>query len=136
MKRPSRLRAYIERDAGALIGVLRLYLSRAGITDQPLESAANDLLNDVFVEALAHESRFRDDGQPRAWMLGIAANLIRRRQAEQIRRNQREPLARDLFNVCSAGWRSSPGWMAKRWLARSEPRPAQRASACTAHSAG
>lgn len=97
MKRPSRLRAYIERDAGALTGVLRLYLSRAGITDQPLESAANDLLNDVIVEALAHETRFRDDGQPRAWLLGIAANLIRRRQAEQIRRNQREPLARDLF---------------------------------------
>jgi hypothetical protein len=33
-----------------------------------------ELLNEVVVEALAHADRFQADGQPRAWLLGIAAN--------------------------------------------------------------
>ena len=82
-----------------MIGTLRYYLSRAGTADQPLDAAAQELLNDVVVEALAHEERFRPDGQPRAWLLGIAANLIRRRQVERAKRDQREPLVRDLFTA-------------------------------------
>ncbi len=97
MKRTTRLRAFIEHESSSLIGTLRYYLSRAGTADQPLDAAAQELLNDVVVEALAHEERFRPDGQPRAWLLGIAANLIRRRQVERAKRDQREPLVRDLF---------------------------------------
>ncbi len=94
----TRLRQYIEYESSTLIGTLRYYLFRAGLggRDLPLDSAAQDLLNDVVAEALEHEDRFRATGQPRAWLLGIAANLVRRRQRDMMQRNQREPLLRDL----------------------------------------
>lgn len=92
MDRSTRLRQFIERESETLRGTLRLYLYRAGLPDSP-----DDLLNDVIVEALRHEGRFRPDGQPRAWLLGIAANLIKRKGAERARRERREPLLRDLY---------------------------------------
>ena len=94
----TRLRQYIEYESSTLIGTLRYYLFRAGLggRDLPLDSAAQDLLNDGVAEALEHEDRFRATGQPRAWLLGIAANLVRRRQRDMMQRNQREPLLRDL----------------------------------------
>ncbi len=93
----TRLRQFIEQEAESLMRTLRFYLFRAGLTAQPLDGAARELLNDVVAEALAHEDRFRETGQPRAWLLGIAANLIKRRQTEQFRRERREPLLRDLY---------------------------------------
>lgn len=94
----TRLRQFIEHESGALHGTLRYYLFRAGLANrgQSLDAAAQDLLQDTIAEALTHEDRFRVSGQPRAWLLGIAANLIRRRQIELRRREHREPLIRDL----------------------------------------
>jgi RNA polymerase sigma factor (sigma-70 family) len=94
----TRLRQFIESESSTLLGTLRYYLFRAGLSGRglPLESAAQDLLNDVIAEALQHEDRFRTAGQPRAWMLGIAANLVKRRQRELVNRDHREPLIRDL----------------------------------------
>lgn len=92
MNRTSRLRQFIAQETGALKSTLRMYIRSAGLND-----SADDLLNDVVVEALRHESRFQADRAPRAWLLGIAANLIRRRQAEQARLWRREPLLRDLY---------------------------------------
>jgi RNA polymerase sigma-70 factor (ECF subfamily) len=88
----SRLRQFIEDESHVLTRTLGFYLNRAG-----LPVSAPDLLNDVIVEALKHEDRFNPARQPRAWLLGIAANLIRRKQAELVRLNWREPLARDLY---------------------------------------
>jgi RNA polymerase sigma factor (sigma-70 family) len=100
----ARLRAFIEAEADTLRGTLRLYIRRAGLAQgDAVASAADDLLHDVVVEALAHAERFRPSGQPQAWLLGIAANLIRRRQADLARRTRREPLARDLHPVQADG---------------------------------
>jgi DNA-directed RNA polymerase specialized sigma24 family protein len=95
----TRLRKFIERKSGTLLGTLGYYLFRAGMANrsQTLDAAAEELLNEIIAEALAHEDRFRPSGQPRAWLLGIAANLIKRRQAELRRREQREQLIRDLY---------------------------------------
>lgn len=92
------LRRFIEHESEAMLGTLRYYLSRAGLAGrgEPLDSAARELLNAVVVEALSHEERFRASGQPRAWLLGIAANLVRRQQTELAQRDRREPLLRDL----------------------------------------
>ncbi len=97
--RPSRLRDYIASEVKGLHSTLRYYLFRAGLNgrEQPLDAAADELLNEVVHEALKHEERFAPDAQPRAWLLGIAANLVRRQQSEVFRRGQREPLARDLY---------------------------------------
>ncbi len=96
--RASDLRRYIETEAADLQRTLRVYLYRAGLSgrDQSLDAAASELLNEVVLEALRHEGRFRSSASPRAWLLGIAANLIKRKQAELARRHRREPLLRDL----------------------------------------
>lgn len=91
MKR-TRLRQFIEDEAHVLTRTLGFYLRRAGLT-----VSASELLNEVVVEALAHEDRFNPSRQPRAWLLGIAANLIRRKQTELAKLDRREPLARDLY---------------------------------------
>src|SRR5262249_18070404 len=56
-----------------------------------------ELLNEVVVEALENHNRFDPDRSPMAWLRGIAANLIKRKQAALARRNRREPLMRDLL---------------------------------------
>jgi RNA polymerase sigma-70 factor (ECF subfamily) len=92
------LRAFIEAEADRLLGILRHYLVRANLTDQQGATlGATELLNEVVVEALEHADRFRPSGQPMAWLLGIAANLIKRKQAKRATRNRREPLVRDLY---------------------------------------
>jgi RNA polymerase sigma-70 factor (ECF subfamily) len=95
----SRLRQFIAEESDGLLATLRYYVYRAGLTgqDQPLDAAASELLNEVVLEALEHEDRFRVSGQPRAWLLGIAANLIKRKQTDFARRARREPLVRDLY---------------------------------------
>ena len=93
----SLLRRFLEDETEPLLKTLRFYLLRSGLaSDQALALAADELLNEVTVEALEHADRFRPSGQPRAWLLGIAANLIKRKQYERSRLMQREPLVRDL----------------------------------------
>jgi RNA polymerase sigma-70 factor (ECF subfamily) len=101
MSQTSPLRRFIAEESESLMRTLRLYLYRAGLahTELTMDSAASELLNDVVAEALMHENRFRADGQPRAWLLGIAGNLIRRRQVDTAKRMQREPLIRDLYQA-------------------------------------
>lgn len=92
-----RLKAFIEAEAEALLGTLRFYVLRAGLAaGDAIPQAAQELLNEVVVEALDHAGRFRPDGEPKAWLLGIAANLVKRRQADLAKRQRREPLAADL----------------------------------------
>jgi RNA polymerase sigma factor (sigma-70 family) len=93
----SLLRHFIESETPALLGTLQVYVVRAGfVHGQGATLAAVELLNRVVVEALEHADRFRPTGQPRAWLLGIAANLIKREQAERARRERREPLVSDM----------------------------------------
>lgn len=91
----ARLRQFLQHESESLLRTLRYYVARAGLGAP--EYTATELLNEVVVEALEHADRFRPGGQPRAWLLGIAANLIKRRQAELARRSHREPLVRDLY---------------------------------------
>jgi RNA polymerase sigma factor (sigma-70 family) len=93
----TRLYRYIEDEAETLGNILRHYVIRAGLARGPaVQEVTFDLRSEVVVEALAHADRFKPSGQPMAWLLGIAANLIKRRQTNIAKRNQREPLARDL----------------------------------------
>jgi DNA-directed RNA polymerase specialized sigma24 family protein len=45
-----------------------------------VNDVAKELLKDVMVETLSLASRFQLDRQPKAWLLGIAANLVKRWQ--------------------------------------------------------
>jgi RNA polymerase sigma-70 factor, ECF subfamily len=90
------LRGFIESHAGDLKRILRHYVLHMGTADDA-DSAAAELLDEVTVEALRHADRAESMADPTAWLLGIAANLIKRRMAEESRLNQREPLLRDLY---------------------------------------
>jgi DNA-directed RNA polymerase specialized sigma24 family protein len=90
------LRRFIEENTETLLGTLRTYVVRASLADRRGATlAAAELLNEVTVEALEHAERFRPSGQPRAWLLGIAANLIKRKQVGRATRDRREPLVRE-----------------------------------------
>ncbi len=92
------LKAYIAEETATLRHTILLYVvkSRLAFGDSA-RVMADDILNDMVREALNHAHRFDPTRPPKAWLLGIAVNLIRRRQAKQISQNQREPLIRDLY---------------------------------------
>lgn len=93
-----RLRAYIAAESGRLLRTLRLYVLRAGLAEaRDAHTAASELLNEVVIEALADAHRFDAARDAGAWLFGIAANLIRRKQSTAARREWREPLVGDMF---------------------------------------
>lgn len=92
-----RLKQYLAAESNDLLKTLRLYVWRAGLAEgTAVTTLARELLNDVVVEALKHANRFDPDRQPKAWLLGIAANLVRRQQETIIKQTRREPLIQDL----------------------------------------
>ena len=93
-----RLQNFIKNEFAILHKILRQYVLRAGLVGSgDANTVAYELLNEVIIEALVHAERLASDMQPRAWLLGIAANLIKREQANCAKRERREPLIRDLY---------------------------------------
>lgn len=91
------LRDVIEQEAETLQNTLRHYVLRAGLaTNCDLDMIAGEILSEVVVEALRHADRLDRQRDPVPWLLGIAANLIRRRCAALRKRDRREPLISDL----------------------------------------
>jgi RNA polymerase sigma-70 factor (ECF subfamily) len=91
------LRRFVADQHETLVSTLRLFLLKANLP--AAEDSAHELLNEVVLEALQHADRFDRTRQAMAWLLGIAANLIRRRQLDTARRDYREPLIRDLYGA-------------------------------------
>jgi RNA polymerase sigma factor (sigma-70 family) len=92
------LQEFIADESDMLRKILRSYVIRLGrMRHTTPDAAAAELLNEVVVEALHHVDRFDTTRQPKAWLLGIAANLLRRQQSEVNQRERREPLMRDLI---------------------------------------
>jgi RNA polymerase sigma factor (sigma-70 family) len=99
MEGRSRLQELIETEHEQLVKTLGHYIFYSGLTNgSGIETLAEELLNEVVVEALRHAHRLKPDVHPKAWLLGIAINLIKRRQSDLARRERREPLIRDLLN--------------------------------------
>lgn len=75
----------IEREATDIIGILRSYVRKAGLAsaNEEVQEAALEVLNEVYLEAVKSAHRFDTTREPRAWLLGIATNVIRRRKTRQ-----------------------------------------------------
>jgi len=98
------LQEFIAAETQTLLGTLRVYVARAGLAQgQGVEAAAVELLDEVTVQALASAERFRPEARPLPWLLGIAANLIKRQQVDRARRAAREPLVTDLAGHAGEG---------------------------------
>jgi len=100
----AQLQEFIASETETLLGTLRVYVARAGLAqEQGVEAAAVELLDEVTVQALAGAGRFRPGARPTPWLLGIAANLIKRQQVDRAKRAAREPLAADLAGRAGEG---------------------------------
>lgn len=94
---------FVEDNAGQLLGILRSYVRSArlvqseGVREEgnPVQRAAEELLNDVLVIALERADRFDSSRKPMAWLLGIAANVIKRKQVASAKRYEREEFCSD-----------------------------------------
>lgn len=94
-----RLQCFIAENDGQLLLTLKVYARKSGLSQNQAdaESIARELLSEVTVEALCHADRFDITRHPMSWLLGIAANMVKRRQASTSRLQRREPLLRDLY---------------------------------------
>lgn len=116
------LQDVLERQAPELLRTLRLYVWRAGLANGPtLEEVAQEVLSEVVAEALEHADRFDPARQPGAWLLGIAANLIKRRQVARATNARREPAMGDLYADAHADERD--GELFDRLAALASPGP-------------
>ena len=93
-----RLEVFIELESDSVAKTVRYYVLRSGLASGAgIAQLADELFNDMVVEALRSADRLKADMHPKPWLLGIAANLIKRRQTEMAKRDRREPLMRDLY---------------------------------------
>jgi RNA polymerase sigma factor (sigma-70 family) len=93
----SLLRHFIEVETESLLKVLCVFVFRANLDGgERIRDIALEVLSEVVQQALDGADRFDPTRSPRMWLLGIAANLIKRRQHERRKRAQREPCGRDL----------------------------------------
>ena len=92
-----RLVDFLANNVATLLGILRSYVQRMGLArGEEVAAVAVEVLQEVVIEALDHADRFDPTGQPMAWLLGIAMNVIKRKKAEFARRSQRELSMSDL----------------------------------------
>lgn len=86
-----RLVEFITDNVASLLGILRSYVQRMGLArGEEVSAMAVEVLQEVVIEALDHADRFNPTGQPMAWLLGIAINVIKRKKVELAKRSQRE----------------------------------------------
>ncbi|HEY5003082.1 MAG TPA: sigma-70 family RNA polymerase sigma factor [Ktedonobacteraceae bacterium] len=85
------LRLFLQENIEPLQGIVRSYVARTGLAQgDALESVTHEILNEATLQALMHTELFSTVRQPRAWFLGIAANIIKRRRASLARQSQSE----------------------------------------------
>jgi RNA polymerase sigma factor (sigma-70 family) len=85
------LRTFLQENIEPLQGIVRSYVARTGLAyGDALESVTHEVLNEATLQALMHPELFSTVRQPRAWFLGIAANVIKRRRSSLARQSQRE----------------------------------------------
>lgn len=91
------LRACLEEHADELLSTVRLYVAKAKFASREvLEDVAAEVFTEVAAQVLASADRFDPARRPYAWILGVAGNVVKRRQAEFYRQAQREQLITDL----------------------------------------
>jgi RNA polymerase sigma factor (sigma-70 family) len=77
------VRHYLESEADALLRTLRFWVFKAGLARGPdVAIQALEILSQVTVEALKAADRFDTSRSSKAWLLGIAAKVIKRLQKE------------------------------------------------------
>lgn len=91
------LRACLEEHADELLRTIRLFVLKAKLaTRETLDDVTLEAFTEVAEQVLATADRFDSARRPQAWIVGVASNIVKRRQAEFYRQAQREQLITDL----------------------------------------
>lgn len=91
------LRACLEDHADGLLRTIRLFVLKAKLaTRETLDDVTLEVFTEVAEQVLATADRFDSARRPQAWIVGVASNIVKRRQAEFYRQAQREQLITDL----------------------------------------
>ena len=87
----NRLLAFDEGQLRLLSGIIGSYVQKMGLASgNTVNAVAQEVMQEVFVEALAHADSFDPRKQVMAWLLGIALNIIRHKKANAAKNGQRE----------------------------------------------
>jgi DNA-directed RNA polymerase specialized sigma24 family protein len=85
------LRRCLQDETEPLLDTIRLYVLRFGPSPpEDVSAVAQDILQEVSLEALEHADRFKAGRRPLPWLLGIALNLVRQKRVERARQARRE----------------------------------------------
>ncbi|HEY4384398.1 MAG TPA: sigma factor, partial [Ktedonobacteraceae bacterium] len=78
---------YLQENTASLLGTVRGYVLRMGLaTSAEVQDLALEIFQESIAEALTSAERFDRQVPPRAWLLGIVANVIKRRKVMQAKR--------------------------------------------------
>lgn len=84
---------YLETHVDSLLETLHTFIISLNVVrhnGETVHELAQELLNEVFTEALAHSDRYDSSRQAGAWLYGIALNVTRRKRAERIQQYKQE----------------------------------------------
>src|SRR5436190_7473517 len=73
---------FIQDNAAILVRTLRVFVFKSGLAKgEAVREIADEVLQETAIEALNAAHRFDNSRQPRAWLLGIAVNIIKRKRS-------------------------------------------------------
>jgi RNA polymerase sigma factor (sigma-70 family) len=88
---------FLQENAASFREIASVYVVRMGLAHGG-DSAmlADEVFQDAVLEVLAHPEGFATSRQPRAWFMGVMANIVKRRRADAARRQRFEVVISDL----------------------------------------
>jgi|SRR5215469_13504453 len=88
---------FLQENAASFREIASVYVVRMGLAHGG-DSAmlADEVFQDAVVEVLAHPERFATSRQPRAWFMGVLANMVKRKRAGTARQQHFEVVISDV----------------------------------------
>jgi RNA polymerase sigma-70 factor (ECF subfamily) len=88
---------FIQDNSATLVRTLRVFVFKAGLAKgEAVREIADEVLQETTIEALNAAHRFDTSRQPRAWLLGIAANIIKRKRVRGAIKRRNEVAVQDV----------------------------------------
>jgi RNA polymerase sigma factor (sigma-70 family) len=89
----NRLQDFLQKSGASLLGTIQTYVLRMGLArGAQVQEVALEVFQETIAELLAHADRFDWEAPLTPLLLGIAANVLKRRKVERAKRYQREEL--------------------------------------------
>lgn len=91
---------FLQENATVFREIANVYVVRMGLA-YGIESVmlADEVFQDAVIEVLAHPEGFAAARQPRAWFMGVMANIVKRRRVGIARRQRFEVVISDLRHL-------------------------------------